>query len=87
MALNCSVPPEAMLGSVGVTVIDCKTAAVTVSTVVPVTPANAALMDDVPFASDVARPAEPGSLEIMATDVFADPQITCEVRSCVDLSE
>src|SRR5271169_670932 len=36
VAVNCSVSPLAMLGLAGVTAIDCKAAAVTVSTVEPV---------------------------------------------------
>ena len=42
MAVNCWVGPLAMLGLAGVTAIDCRAAAVTVSTVEPVTPPSVA---------------------------------------------
>ena len=40
VAVNCSVSPLATLGSAGVTAIDCRTGAVTVSTVEPVIPSE-----------------------------------------------
>ena len=51
VAVNCWVSPLAMLGLAGVTAIDCRTAAVTVSTVEPVTPPSVAVIVEVPVAS------------------------------------
>ena len=65
------------------TAIDCRTAAVTVSTVEPVTPPSVALMVEVPVATAVARPP----LVMVATEVVAEAQVTWLVRSCVELSE
>ena len=56
VAVNCSVSPLGTLGLAGVTAIDCRTAAVTVSTVEPVMPPSVALIVDVPVATPVARP-------------------------------
>ena len=83
MAVNCSVSPLGTLGLAGVTAIDCKTAAVTVSTVEPVTPPSVALIVEVPVDTAVARPP----LVMVATEVVADAQVTWLVRSCVELSE
>ena len=83
MAVNCSVSPLGTLGLAGVTAIDCKTAAVTVSTVEPVIPPSVALIVEVPVATAVARPP----LVIVATEVVADAHVTWLVRFCVELSE
>ena len=64
------------------TAIDCSVAAVTVRTVDPVTPLKVALMLLVPVLTAVARPP----LLMVATDVVADAQVTCDVRFCVLLS-
>ena len=85
MAVNCWVVPLAMLGLAGVTAIDCSTAAVTVSTVEPVTPPSVALIVEVPGATR-GRQARPAAL-IVATEVVAEAQVTWLVRSCVELSE
>ena len=42
---------------------------------------------DVPVPTAVAKPFEPEALEIVATDVVAEAQVTWVVRSCVELSE
>ena len=81
--VNCWVVPLAMLGLAGVTAIDCRTAAVTVSTVEPVTPPSVALMVEVPAATPVASPAA----VMVATEVVAEAQVTWLVRFCVELSE
>jgi hypothetical protein len=81
--MNCSVSPFGTLGLAGVTAIDFSVALVTVITVEPVIPLRVALIVDVPLATPVARPA----LEIVATEVVADAQVTWLVKSCVDLSE
>src|SRR5271157_4074404 len=72
-----------MLGLAGVTAIDCKAAAVTVSTVEPLTPLSVALIFEVPVPTPVARPA----VVIVATDVVADAHVTWLVRFAVELSE
>ena len=66
----------------GVTAIDCNVAAVTVSTVEPVMLPSFALIVLVPVATPVARPP----LVIVATEVVAEAQVTCDVRFCVLLS-
>ena len=84
VAVNCWVSPLAMLGLAGVTAIDCRAAAVTVSTVEPVTPPSVAVIVDVPVrhAGGQAR-----RVVIVATEVVAEAQVTWLVRSCVELSE
>jgi hypothetical protein len=71
------------LGFAGVTAIDCKTAAVTVRTVDPVTPPSVALIVEVPVDTAVARPP----LVMVATEVVADAHVTWLVKFCVELSE
>ncbi len=68
-----------MLGSVGVTSIVDRVAAVTVSVVLPETPPKVAVIVVVPAATDVARPA----LSIVAKAVFEELQVTWVVKSCV----
>ena len=87
MAANCLVPPATTLGLTGITAIDCSAVGVTDSTVVPVTPSNVALIEELPGANAVARPCEPKSLEIVAIEVAADAHVTRLVRFWVDLSE
>ena len=87
MAKNCFVPPAGTVALAGVTVIDCSTAGVTVSTDVPKTPDRAALIKDVPGAREMARPCDPTAFETVATDVAADAQVTWLVKFCVELSE
>src|SRR5438270_749135 len=57
VAVNCCVVPLATLGLAGVTAIEVNAAAVTVSTVEPVTPLKVALIVEVPVPTPVARPA------------------------------
>ena len=64
VAVNCCVAPLAIDGFAGVTAIDSSVAAVTVSTVEPVTPSDVAVIVDGPVATPVARPAA----VIVATD-------------------
>src|SRR6266542_1837979 len=76
-----------MLGSVGVTSIVDRVAAVTVSVVLPETPPKVAVIVVVPAATDVARPCDPPALLIVATAVLDELQVTTwVVRSCVVLS-
>ena len=63
-------------GFAGVTAIETNAAVVTVRVVVPVTPAELALIVAVPLAIEVARPPA----EIFATLVFDEVQVTEPVR-------
>ena len=72
VAVNCCVNPGPIDGLAGVTAIDCSTAAVTVSTVDPVTAPNAALIVLVPAATAVANPL----LVIVATNGIPDAHVT-----------
>ena len=84
MAVNCWVRPLASVGLAGVTAIDSRTAALAVSTVEPVTPANVALILEVPLdATAVASPP----VVMVATEVVADAQVTELVRFWVEPSE
>src|SRR5581483_6990544 len=76
VAVNCCVVPLAIDGFAGVTAIDCNAAAVTVSTVEPLTEPNVALIVLVPTPAPVARPPA----AIVATDVVADAHVTWLVR-------
>ena len=87
VASNCWVRPLAMLGLAGVSVMRSSTAAVTVSVVVPVRLPSVAVIDEVPCARVAAKPCEPDVLEIVATEVLADTQVTWLVRLAVELSE
>ena len=80
--MNCCVAPLAIDGFAGVTAIDCSAAAVTVSTVEPVTAPSVALIVLVPAATPVASPPA----VIVATAVVADAHVTWLVRFCVLLS-
>jgi hypothetical protein len=82
VAVNCRVAPLVIDGLAGVTAMDCRVAAVTVRTVLPVTPFNVAEMEEVPTPAPVARPAA----VIVATDGVAEVQVTLPVRFCVVLS-
>src|SRR6266704_2530973 len=87
VAVNCCVVPFAMLGFVGVTAIEVRVAAVTVSVVFPKTsPKVAVIVMGPPAATDVARPCDPPALLIVATAVLDELQVTWVVRSCVVLS-
>lgn len=59
VAVNCCVTPSAMEGVTGVTAIETRVAATTVSTVDPVTLPDVALIVAVPELTPVARPCEP----------------------------
>jgi hypothetical protein len=76
-----------MLGFGGVTVIDTRAAAVTVSVVEPETLPEVAVIVVEPIASDAANPPEPAWLLMVAMDVSAELHVTELVRSCLELSE
>jgi len=83
VAVNDVEVPLAMLGFGGVTPIDTKVAAVTVSGVEPEMPLSIAVMVVEPWVLDVARPFEPLALLILAMLVAEEDQLTAEVRFCV----
>ena len=56
------------------------------STVEPVIPSNVALIVAGPCPTPVARPCDPEVLEIVATDVAVEAQVTWLVRFSVELS-
>jgi hypothetical protein len=87
MAMNGSVCPTATLGLTGEIMIISRTAGVTVSVVVPLMPPSVALIVAVPTATPVATPTVLVALEIVATDVVPDAQVTRLVKSCVESSE
>ena len=80
--MNCWFVPAAIDGLAGVTAMLWRVAAVTVSTVEPLTSPRVALMLDVPAATPWARPAA----LIVATEVVAEAQVTGPVRSAVEAS-
>ena len=75
-----------MLGSAGVTSIDTSVASVTVNVVSPVTSPLIADTVVLPTPAAVARPFEPAALLTVATVSSEEAQVTCAVRSCVELS-
>ena len=87
VAVKGTAIPTGMLGLAGVTAIDWSVAAVTVSVVLPVFPESAAVMALVPTPTVLARPFDPAALEMVATAVVAEAQVTWLVRSWVELSE
>ncbi len=80
--MNCCVAPLAIDGFTGVTAIDCRVAAVTVSKVEPLIEDDVALIVEVPTPAPVARPP----VLIVAVVVVPDDHVTVDVRFCVLLS-
>jgi len=78
--------PLAMLGFGGVTPIDTRVAAVTVSGVEPETPLKVAVMLVEPCADAVASPLEPAVLLMLAVAGAEEFQLTAVVRFCVEPS-
>ena len=76
MAVNCCVEPLGTDGFAGVTAIETKTGAVTVSTVKPFTEPDVAVMVLVPEVSVLAKPA----LLIVAMVVAEEVQVAVEVK-------
>jgi hypothetical protein len=87
VAANCWVVPKAMLGLMGVTVMNTSVAEVTVSVVDPDMLPDIAVTIVEPAATDVARPLEPTALLMAATAAFDEFHVTAAVRSCIVLSE
>ncbi len=82
VAVNCSLPPTAMLALPGDIVMESSVALVTARDPVPTTPANRAVIDAFPGLTPVASPQEPDALLIVATEAGDEVQITEDVRSC-----
>ena len=82
VAVKACVVPLAILGLAGLMVMLSNTAAFTVKLVLPDTPLKVALMVVVPVPALLAKPCEPTALEMVATPVSDDPQVTSAVRSC-----
>src|ERR1700722_16780689 len=82
VAVNCCVVPLEIVGFAGVTAMDCSVAAVTVSTVEPLTVPRGALIELVTTPAPVAKPPA----LIVATDGVADAHVTEPVRFWVELS-
>src|SRR5438309_4977332 len=83
-AVNCWVSPSARPGLAGVTAIEVRVAAVTVSVVFPETPPKVAVIVMGPAAAtDVAKPFELVALLMVAKPVLDELQATWVVRSCV----
>lgn len=87
MAVNCGADPTVVFKLAGVTAIDCRTALLTINDVVPVTPANVAVIVIFP---GVSRNASPWALSVLltvATTGLEELQVTRLVIFCVVLSE
>ena len=83
MAVNAKVCPAATVPALGLTVIEVRTAGVTVSDAVPVmAPDVAVMVTGPPAATPVAKPA----LVIEAVPVAEDVHVTLPVMFCVLLS-
>ena len=83
VALNCRVAPIAIVGLTGVTLRLVIVAGETVRFVVPVMPANTALMEVEPGPTPVAMPVLPAALLMVAIDGADDAQLTLELRLMV----
>jgi hypothetical protein len=80
VALNCCVPPMAIVGVAGVTAIECSVGAGTVIVAWPCTPPlDVAMMFALPAATAVASP----EAETIAVDVLSEVHVTVAVRSLV----
>ena len=71
VAVSCRVAPTAIVGVAGVTDINCRVAAVTVSIVLPETLPDVAVMTDEPAPTPVARPLA----TTVAAEVVPDVQV------------
>jgi hypothetical protein len=78
VAVNCLVVPTAMLEFAGVTAMETRVAAVTVSDAVPLTPPDVAVMVAVPVPVVLANPVA----SMVATEVEDEDQVR-EVSNCV----
>ena len=86
--MNCFVLPAPTVGFVGVTAIDCSSAAVTVKFVVPLIEfCKAVMVIGPPSATPFASPWLPAALLMVSIVAFDEDQVTAAVRSWVLLSE
>lgn len=83
MAVNCWEVPKAIVGIAGVMLISCKTAFVTVRTVLPVFPPKVAVMVAEPAPTDEAKPS---LAPMVATAGLDELHAACIVRSWTVLS-
>jgi hypothetical protein len=83
VAVNCWLVPLAIVAVFGVTAIETSVAADTASVAVPDMEPDVAVMVVEPVASPMARPGLPEPVEIVATEVVVEVQLTRDVRSCV----
>jgi hypothetical protein len=88
VAVNWRLKPMARLGLTGVTVMDERVAAVTVSVVLPFIAPHVCVMVVLPVAREPAIPSLPAALLMSAFAVLLElqEQLAFEVRSCVELS-
>ena len=86
MAVNCSLYVLGTEGFTGVMVIELRVAAVTVNVVEPECPLKVAEIVVPPVATAVALPCEPEVLEMVATEVADELQVTWVVMSWTVLS-
>jgi hypothetical protein len=82
-AVNCTDPPAATEGLLGVTVIDVSVALVTVNPAVPNWPANRAVIVALPGETPVAKPLVSVESPTVATDEGAEDQDAEPVRFCI----
>ena len=82
MAVNCCVAPLVIEGLAGVTAIEVRVGAVTVSLVFPLIEPKVAVIVEDPVATPVASPSE----VMVATEVVPLVQVTWEVMLAVELS-
>lgn len=87
VAVNCLCVPLGLDGLDGVTLMDTNVAGVTVRPVVPDIIPNEAVIVVVPTANELARPALPTALLIVAFAVSEELHATSAVKSCVVVSE
>jgi len=83
VALNARVAPFEIVGVTGLIVRLVIVAGDTVRFVVPVIPANTALMEVVPAPTPVAMPCRPPALLMVAMDGEDDAQLTLELKLMV----
>lgn len=86
MAANCWDAPKAMLGLLGVIVMELSFAGVTCNDAVPTTPAKTAVNVALPADTPVARPFEPAESPTVATEAGDDVHVAAFVRFCTLLS-
>ena len=87
VAVNCLDVPSAILGFVGVSVMETSVAGVTVSVAIPEILPDVAVIVVEPVATESANPLEPVALLMAAIAAVDEIHITVVVRSCVVLSE